>query len=284
MLSKNKAVKSKMHKRTLLSMKKAKKKKLLFSLSIALIITLVAFLALPKNKKTVSYTNTNTRRAPSTKTTPSFNKSLYSTDEASSLWVVVNKGRVLPSSYVPQKLTVPDVPLRLGSASDEMHIRSDAAAALAKMAQDAKQEGINLMLASGYRSYSNQTSTYAGFVRNDGVLKADTYSARPGHSEHQTGLAADIEPTNKKCELEQCFETTTEGQWLAANSYKYGFIIRYQKDTESLTGYEFEPWHVRFVGQELASEIMSQHQTLEQFFGLPNYTTYPKNSYEIKNI
>lgn len=280
---KNKPTDVKMHKRTISTMK-ISKKRMLFSLSIALIIILVAFLALPKNKNAVLSTDSNSAHAPSTQTAPSFNKSLYSTDEASSPWVVVNKGRVLPSSYVPHGLMVPNLPLRLGPTSDEMHIRSDAAAALVNMAQAAKLQGINLMLASGYRSYSNQTATYAGFVNTDGKEKADRYSARPGHSEHQTGLAADIEPANRKCELQQCFETTPEGQWLAANSYKYGFIIRYQKNTESLTGYEFEPWHVRFVGTELAQEILSQHKTMEQFFGLPNYATYPNKSYEIKNI
>jgi len=214
--------------------------------------------------------------------TPEFNKNLYSVDESASLWVVVNKGRVLPSTYVPEGLVVPNIPLRLGASSSEMHIRSDAAAALEQMADDAKNQGINLMLASGYRSYSNQVATYAGFVKQSGQAAADTYSARPGHSEHQSGLAADLEPTSRKCEVQDCFADTPEGKWLAVNSYKYGFIIRYQKNNESLTGYQYEPWHVRYVGVDLAAQINRTGQTLEQFFGLPSYTNYPSQPYQLK--
>ena len=194
------------------------------------------------------------------------------------MWVVVNKGRQLPSDYVPAGLVVPTVPLRLSGSAAEMHVRSDTAAAMEKMFAAAKNEGINLMLASGYRSYATQVSVYNGYVSASGVDQADTFSARPGHSEHQTGLAADVEPTSRVCEVEQCFENTPEGKWLAANSYKYGFIIRYQKDTQALTGYEYEPWHVRYVGSDLSAQIHQTGQTLEQFFGLPNYSTYPDKS------
>lgn len=212
---------------------------------------------------------------------PSFDKRRYSVDQASSLWVVVNKGRALPSAYVPANLVVPNVPLRLASTSQEMHVRADTAAAMQTMFAAAKAQNIELMLASGYRSYSFQASLYNGYVKTDGLASADASSAHPGHSEHQTGLAADLEPFSRTCEVEQCFETTPEGKWLAANAYKYGFVIRYQKDQENLSGYEYEPWHVRFVGTDLAAQLHSSGQTLEQFFGLPAYTSYPANSFAL---
>jgi D-alanyl-D-alanine carboxypeptidase len=163
-----------------------------------------------------------------------------------------------------------------------MNLRSDAASALENMFAAAKTESVELKLESGYRSYASQVSVYNGYVAASGVTQADTFSARPGHSEHQTGLAADIEPVDRTCEVEQCFEKTKEGQWLAANSYKFGFIIRYQKDTQELTGYEYEPWHIRFVGTALADQINQSGQTLEQFFGLQIYSTYPAQSLVLK--
>lgn len=216
--------------------------------------------------------------------TPDFDKARYSANQASSLWVVVNKGRSLPGDYIPAGLVVPAVPLRLGPASMEMHLRSDAAAALEQLFAAAKADGVNLMLSSGYRSYSEQISLYNSYVAGSGSAQADTFSARPGHSEHQTGLAADIEPLNHNCEVDQCFASTPEGRWLAANAYKSGFIIRYGKHDEALTGYEYEPWHIRYVGSDLASQLNSTGQTLEQFFDLPAYQTYPANIYELKDV
>lgn len=212
---------------------------------------------------------------------PAFNKNKYSVNQAASPWAVVNKGRSLPSSYVPDGLVAPKIPLRLGAASLEMHLRSDTAAALEQMATAAISQGIHLMLASGYRSYGNQVATYNGFAKTYGVAKADTFSARPGHSEHQTGLAADLEPVSRNCELQNCFGDTPEGKWLAANCYKYGFIIRYQKAAQELTGYQYEPWHARYVGIDLAAQIQQTGQTLEQYFGLPAFTAYPNQPYQL---
>ncbi|MBX4201318.1 M15 family metallopeptidase [Candidatus Saccharibacteria bacterium] len=265
-------------------MRKNKKKTYATSIAIAVLLIGVVFLAWPKNQPVSGIHAT----APKTATpTPSpkpveFDKTQHSTDISSSLWVVVNKGRVLPSNYAPDGLVVPNVPLRYSTSSSEMHVRADTAAAMESLFKAASTQGINLKLASGYRSYSYQVSVYGGYVKSDGVTQADTYSARPGHSEHQTGLAADLEPIDRQCEVEQCFENTPEGQWLAANSYKYGFIIRYGKTTQNLTGYQYEPWHVRFVGIDLANQIQVSGQTLEQFFGLPTYPDYPAQSYQLK--
>jgi zinc D-Ala-D-Ala carboxypeptidase len=213
----------------------------------------------------------------------SFNKSQYSTNDPASIWAIVNKGRKLPSSYVPADLAAPNVPLRLAATDPEMQIRSVAAPALQQMFDAASKDSIHLMVSSGYRSYQLQQTVYNANIASQGQQSADSSSAKPGHSEHQTGLAVDIEPASRECEVQVCFAGTPEGKWLAANSYKYGFIIRYQKSQENLTGYEYEPWHVRYVGKDLAQQIYKSGQTLEQFFGLPTFTSYSANPYQLES-
>lgn len=207
----------------------------------------------------------------------------YSINDPASIWVVVNKGRILPADYAPESLVAPKVSLSQGAASDNMHLRQDAAAAVEKLLSAAGSEGVKLMLVSGYRSYGTQQSVYNGYVSSQGRAYADATSAQPGHSEHQTGLAADLGVQNRKCQLEACFGNTPEGQWLAANAHKYGFVVRYQKDKENLTGYEYEPWHMRYVGKELAAKLYSSGQTMEQYFSLPTFQTYPAQLVELKS-
>ena len=204
-----------------------------------------------------------------------FNKHQYSLTNPASIWVVVNKQHPLnPINYAPTDLVVPNIPLRV-PGNETMQVRAVTAQALETMFAAAEQQGIDLMLASGYRSYSYQTGLYNGYVQTQGQAVADQQSARPGYSEHQTGLAADLEPVSRNCELAQCFATTPEGLWLAANGYKYGFIIRYTTGNENITGYEAEPWHVRYIGVDLATELHKTGvQTLEQFFGVSGGTTY----------
>lgn len=222
---------------------------------------------------------TSAPSSPASTTPTSFDKSQYSTNDPTSIWAVVNKGRVLPSSYVPSDLVVPNVSLGGSAASDNMHLRRSAAMAVEKLSAAAGSEGLKLMLVSGYRSYGTQQLLYNGYVNTQGKAYADATSAQPGHSEHQTGLAADLGATTGKCQLEACFGDTPEGKWLAANARNYGFIIRYQKDKTSLTGYVYEPWHIRYVGIDLAAELSKTSQTMEQFFGLPAYADYPATSY-----
>lgn len=203
-----------------------------------------------------------------------FNKSANSVDDPISIWVVVNKQRPLPASYVPTSLRTPTITTRLGAGSPEMKLRDDAAKAAEELVTVAKAAGINLMLVSAYRSYDSQKTVYNSYVAHDGQKNADTYSARPGHSEHQTGLAADFGTTDRKCELDICFGDTSAGKWLAQNAAQYGFILRYASGNEQKVGYEYEPWHFRYVGKELASEIVKTNQTMEEFFGLPNASSY----------
>lgn len=137
-----------------------------------------------------------------------------------------------------------------------------AKAALEKLQAGAKKEGVNLSLVSAYRSYETQKRIYNNYISKYGQKYADSTSARPGHSEHQTGLAFDIGNLNTK------FGNTTGGIWLRENCHKYGFILRYLKGKEDITGYSYEPWHIRYVGVEIATEIMSKNITLEEYLGV----------------
>lgn len=205
---------------------------------------------------------------------PAFDKTQFSLEDPASIWVVVNKKRPLkPTDYAPSDLRMPNAPLRLQTT--EMQLRNEAATAVEQLVASAKAEDINLMVASGYRSYDLQKAVYDNFVKSEGKAAADRTSARPGHSEHQTGLAVDLGPTDRRCEIEQCFAGLPEGQWVAANAHKFGFVLRYAEGKEAITGYDYEPWHLRYVGAALAEEMHQKNmQTLEEFFNLPAAPTY----------
>ncbi len=137
-----------------------------------------------------------------------------------------------------------------------------AQAALDRLIQGAAKEGLNLYVISDYRSYRHQTNTYARFCNKDGKAEADRYSARPGHSEHQTGLAFDLNSTK------QSFGETAEGKWIAAHCWEYGFILRYPQDKEAITGYMYEPWHLRYLGEELAQDVTESGLCLEEYLDI----------------
>jgi len=240
---------------------------------VAIALILVVYLAWPQQKAAAPTSGHFGSSAPPTAT--SFNKQQYSLTDPTSIWVVVNKKHPLgPLNYAPSDLVVPNVPLRV-PGNESMQLRQPAAQALEQMFAAAKAEGVNLQLSSGYRSYTYQVNLYNSYVKSDGQAQADKESARPGYSEHQTGLAVDIEPTTRNCELQACFANTPEGKWLDANSYKFGFILRYTTADQSVTGYESEPWHFRFIGQSLSEELHRQNiATLEQFFDVSGGTSY----------
>ncbi len=194
----------------------------------------------------------------------SFNKKKYSTTDPTSLWVVVNKPHALsPLGYTPNDLT---------SVGSGQLMRAKAATALKNLFADAGAAGYALVAQSGYRSYDTQVAVYNNEVKAFGQVKADSESARPGHSEHQTGWAVDIGSAG--C-YEDCFGTTNASKWLLANAYKYGFILRYPSNKSSVTGYRNEPWHFRYVGTDLSKEMKSKGiTTLEEFFGISGGTSY----------
>ena len=155
--------------------------------------------------------------------------------------LIANKTYGLPSDYNPGK------------------ILPDAQNAFNEMKTAAAKDGISLSIVSGFRSYSYQSQLYNNYVARDGKAEADTYSARPGYSEHQTGLAMDLNNASRT------FNGSREAKWIAANCYKYGFIVRYPEGKESITGYNYESWHVRYLGKTLAKEVYDSGLTLEEF-------------------
>lgn len=261
-------------------------KKILLLLSLAAVVAAIVWwrgdYQETKNPASSSYHTNVPVQESNDQSKVGLNKSQYSTNDPDSIWAVVNKGRILPSSYVPADLVVPNVSLTQSASAENMHMRKDASTSLEKLVGAAMSDGIKLSLVSGYRSYNIQQSLYDGYVSSQGKAYADATSAQPGHSEHQTGFAADLGALSGKCQLEVCFGDTPEGRWLAANSYKYGFTVRYQKNMQSLTGYQYEPWHLRYVGVELAAELSKTSRTLEQFFDLPTYPDYSAQPYELK--
>ena len=158
--------------------------------------------------------------------------------------LVVNKTYALPVDYNPGRLT------------------DECADAFAKMQAAAGADNIILYEASGFRSYETQEGLYDNYAARDGQDAADRYSARPGHSEHQTGLAIDLN------DVSDTFGETPEGQWVAAHGAEYGFILRYPAGKEDETGYMYEPWHIRYVGEKTAQEITDSGLCLEEYFGI----------------
>lgn len=201
---------------------------------------------------------------------PAFDKTKYSTTDPASLWVIINKQHpITPQTYAPNDLV---------SVGNGQRMRPDAAVALARMFTAAKAAGFALRADSGYRSYSDQVAAYGSLVKAYGVSYADTISAHPGYSEHQTGRAVDIGLTSGQCSLDACFGDLPAGKWLAANAYRYGFLLRYTAADSKITGYSPEPWHFRYIGTALANEMHDQHiSTLEQFFGVSGGATYKQS-------
>ncbi|WP_165066661.1 M15 family metallopeptidase [Marisediminicola senii] len=204
--------------------------------------------------------------APAPPAPAGFDSGQRSIDDPASLWVVANKLRPMnPAGFVPPDLAYPSVENANGQP-----LRAPAGDALVAMFAAAAAEGAGGMrLQSAYRSYDTQVGVYNGYVAREGQASADAQSARPGHSEHQTGLAADIS-AGSSCILAACFADTPQGSWLAQNAWRFGFILRYPADKVPVTGYMFEPWHFRYVGTELSTELHERGiRTLEEFFGLP---------------
>jgi D-alanyl-D-alanine carboxypeptidase len=253
---------------------------LAIALTLAAAIIIAVFLLAQKlhsntNSSQTSRTTSQNNATQSTDQPAGFDKSQFSLTDPTSMWVIVNKKRPLkPQNYVPDDLVTPNLPLRV-PGNESMQMRRQTSQALETLFAAAKADNTPLMVSSGYRSYTYQVSLYGKYVSDQGQATADTQSARPGYSEHQTGLAVDVEPLDQKCDVEVCFADTSAGKWIAADAYKYGFVIRYPEGKTAITGYEYEPWHIRYVGIDLATEMHNKHiATLEEFFGLPAAPDY----------
>ena len=174
--------------------------------------------------------------------------------------LIVNKTYPLPEDYVPTNTYKDAAGLKYCSEC----IDNEAYDNFKLMKADALSIGLNIWIQSGYRSYELQNELYTNYVNRDGKIAADTYSARPGHSEHQTGLAFDLNT------ISDDFQYTDEGKWVNENAWKYGYILRYPKGKDDITGYKYEPWHLRYVGKDLAKKLYNDGDwiTLEEHFNL----------------
>jgi zinc D-Ala-D-Ala carboxypeptidase len=238
-------------------------KKILIIATIALVVVgggVAAYFYFSNQKSTQS------NAPPTNNQAEAFDKSRYSNDEPGSLWWIVNRERPLPDEYQPADLKAPNMKLRWAAIAESMQVSGKIAPALEEMYKAMQAKKFDVMLISGFRSHATQKDLYDRYVRQIGEEKADRISARPGTSEHQTGLAVDIGRVDKECELETCFGNLPEGKWLADNAHKYGFIVRYLEGKDTFTGYQYEPWHLRYVGKELAAELHSRQVTMEEFF------------------
>lgn len=178
--------------------------------------------------------------------------------------ILVNKANRAPA--VPMALVKPDVTPTKEAYSENIYMRPEAASALEELFEGAAQDGITLYATSGYRSYSTQKAIFDRKLEKMSEKAANASVAKPGYSEHQTGLAMDLEgQTTLGTGLTEAFGESPKGIWVAENCYKYGFIIRYPKGKTNITGYIYEPWHVRYVGREAAAEIKELDVTFEEY-------------------
>ena len=173
--------------------------------------------------------------------------------------LIANKTYALPQDFIP---TNPDQPVNADRSSTCLD--KTLMSAWNTMLKDATAKGLNIYISSGYRSYNYQVNVYNRYVKSDGAAVADTYSSRPGNSEHQTGLCFDLNT------IEDSFQYTNEGKWVNDNCYKYGFCIRFPKGKDSATGYQYESWHLRYVGVDLATKLYNNGDwlSLEEYFGI----------------
>lgn len=175
--------------------------------------------------------------------------------------MIVNKSYPLSKDYYPKntfEVTTKD------TTKCNLCIKKEAYDEFLLMQDDSKKLGLNIYIQSGYRSYAYQEKIYNKYVQTDGVEKADTYSSRPGFSEHQSGLAFDLNS------ITDDFANTPEGKWVNDNAYKYGFVIRFPKGKEKYTGYKYESWHLRYVGKSLAKVLYNNGDwiSLEEYLGV----------------
>lgn len=186
-------------------------------------------------------------------------------EKSDDLLALINKKNDLPADYEPVDLVVPEVLFAFEEFDQKKQMRQEAAAALEKLFEASLLEGLELYAQSGYRSYARQESIYASNVANMGEEEANKVSAKPGQSEHQSGLAMDVTCAAVGFDLVEAFGETPEGQWLKDNAQNYGFIIRYPKEQTDITQYSYEPWHLRYVGKTLAAYLYENDMTLDAF-------------------
>ena len=188
-----------------------------------------------------------------------FYKNIKLIENPDDVLVLVNKNNQLLSSYIPKDLES----ISLKYANKDKYLKKETKIAFEKLSEDASKLGYRIVAVSAYRDYNYQNELFNYYVKEKGLNYALECSAKPGHSEHQTGLALDVEGSNKDYDN---FENSKEFIWMKDNAYKYGFILRYPKGKEHITGFKYEPWHYRYVGIEVAKYIYENNLTLEEYF------------------
>ncbi len=188
-----------------------------------------------------------------------FYQNAHDIEDPNSLEVLVNKLNRLDPLYVPPDLE----PISLEYATQNKYLRKKAKEQFEKLSHDAKEKGFQIIAVSAYRDYHYQDQLFESYVKEKGEKYALKCSAKPGHSEHQTGLSLDVMGSNNDYDE---FEKSSEFDWMIHNAHKYGFILRYPKGKEYITGFKYEPWHYRYVGQDLASLLYTQNISLEEYY------------------
>ena len=254
-----------------------------FSVAVALVIGLAGAFGLPRvisdQIANLPESVQNIANQVQPKPVTIFNPPKYSIDEADSIWVVINKQRqISPLKYQPASLALPAFAKPKVQNPFGLQMRKEAAIATVELATAMAEAGKGtLILNSGFRTYKNQQGLYNRTRDTRGLAVAERLSARPGHSEHQLGLAADFSVKGQGCVIMVCFGKTEAGIWLAENAHEFGFVLRYPKGYKPVTGFQYEPWHFRYVGVELTTEMKTKgFQTLEEFWGLESAPDYSK--------
>ena len=197
---------------------------------------------------------------------------VYEGDEVNTIatpqtpYVMVNKLNKLPEDFIPEELIEPAVPFSFSGSDPKKLLQKKAGNAAEKLFQGAEAANLSLYAVSGYRSYERQAQVFKAETDKLGLELALKTSALPGHSEHQTGLALDVSTPSVNFELEAVFATTPESAWLNENAHYYGFVIRYPLDKVEVTGYTYEPWHIRYLGVALATHLYENNLTLEEYY------------------
>ncbi len=187
-----------------------------------------------------------------------FYKNIKWVENPDELLVLVNKNNQLSNDYIPKNLES----ISLRYANKDKYLRKEAKDAFEKLSSEAAALGYRIVAVSAYRDYNYQNELFNYYVEEKGLEYALDCSAKPGHSEHQTGLAVDVEGENKDYDN---FEDTKEFSWMKDNAHRFGFILRYPKGKEHITGFKYEPWHYRYVGINIATEIYEKNITLEEY-------------------
>lgn len=191
--------------------------------------------------------------------TPRFYKNIKKIKNPNDILVLVNKNNQLSNDYIPLNLEE----ISLEYATEEKYLQKKAKEAFEALSKNAKKNGYSIIAVSTFRSYEYQDKLYNYYIDTKGLKYADLCSARPGHSEHQTGLAVDVMGSNRDYDQ---FEQSIEFTWMRENAHKFGFILRYPKGKEKITGFKYEPWHYRYVGKDVAKIIYENEITLEEYY------------------